>query len=864
MGVEISRIIEGSINEEGITKAAEVLLGTAEAKRLSIEINGQDDEVLEKQDVSTSVRIPKVIGLASLTQDIREGLKREADLSTSPELVYSLLGEKSKTLQRFSDILSRIEVLKKILSVESTNKEIINQIESWKETINQILDQTLGDEDRDKFKASILEKIEHLSSRQNEVSKDSYHDRFKKLVQNPRALKHLKRYLRPERGEKFGTELIKEYFETANFINILNLMKKLEAPIDQVNQRGERIVVPEINFLDAKKIIQDAILEIEKLKTSVHEAETKKAKISEQDQKIKDILIMCGNKIDVLFPHDESIPHIQTSTLKNVLSNEKAICAGKVESFAAICEFFGLEYNKILIPQHTYIDIKLPSGKIVIVDGNFGSKIPDEINRFYMLEAEPLDQKLLEQGIQNLEEDIQKRIIRRKGLDGKLKYFLADRNPDYQSHLTGDITSNEYPIPTMVFSNASEEFKSDELRRFVNNFNSEFQINRANFYELKNETCENILKLLESGKISPENILSVSNLNLADILNYIKSNNPQVLEKIIKENLNFINTIKIRDKIYFENSDFLSKELIMSTYSKESDIETQVTEFLESAKFNNYKIEFLIKGLLKTEIDITQVYRLLNFAKENDEKYWEEFNTFVRIYFEMENYLKLSPNIDVCIRDFNELIEKRKLGEKENLEYSNSQIIKTIILNLFKNNQLLEFLTNEEINEKSKDMVIKTILEKIDIISIELNLQVDERNRAIISILEDLKVATNNEEQIININSILLLKYDKDDPKLTPLILEIKEKDAESFYSSIFSIEKVWHEFPEKRLQLFEDILQNKNLLFSTRKDFSDELNKKIYYNSFFRLLKIIENDLGTEAKDRLIKETGFEQEPTN
>jgi hypothetical protein len=473
------------------------------------------------------------------------------------------------------------------------------------------------------------------------------------------------------------------------------------------------------------------------------------------------------------------------------------------------------------------------------------------------LEAEPLDQKLLERGIQNLEEDIQKRIIRRKGLDGKLTYYLANRNPDYQSHLTGDVTSNEYPIPSMVFSNASEEFKSDELKRFVNNFKCEFQIERADFFGLKNETIENILKLLEKGKLSPETILSVGNLHLAEVLNYIKTKNPQMLEKIIKENLKFINKLKTEDRIYYDDFNFFDDELILSTYSKDPDLEVQVTEFLKNAKFHRYTTEALIKGLLKTEMDIAQVYRVINFAKEKDEKFWNEFNPIAITYFNFENYLKLSPDLESCIKDFNEFIDKRKPFEKEKIEFSdsqiiNSQIIKSIFFNLFKNNQLDEFFKNDQIDKSSKDFVLKYILEKIGLMIYDLNLDDAERKNATIKILEIIKSNTDSNEQIISINSNLLQKYDKDDPKLTPLILEIKKSDKETFYSSMFSIERIWQEFPEKRMQLYEDILQNKNLLFLTRKDFSDENKKTIYYNSFSRLLKLIEKDF----RDSLLSQT--------
>jgi len=867
MSAELSRRIEESVNTAGVSKATEILIGNEETRKLTaaIEIKGSEEEVAELQDVATSVRVPRVIGLAKLTQEIRSGFEKEATTNTNPELVYSLIGEKPKTLERFSEILSRIQIFKQLLSSENSNQEILSQITAWEETINEIVDQILKEDEKDKFKAEIEKKFLELSSTPSEEGKDSYQNRFKRLVQNPNALKHLQRYLKPDKGEKFGTDLIKEYFETANFINVLNLMKKLEAPIDQMSQRNERIIEPEINFLEAKKTIQEAILEVEKIKASSLDPETKKTKLAEQDQKVKDILTMCGNKIVALFPHDESIPSIETSTLKNVLKNEKAICAGKVESMGALLEFFGLKHNKILVPGHTFLDITLPSGDLLISDGNFSASTEEEKNKFYMLEAEKLDPKILEEGIDKLTPEMQIRIIRRRRTDGKIDYYLSKKKPDYRSHLYGAELSNETPIPTMVLSNAGSEFRSGELKKYANSFHAEYFTERISLdYNAEEEELKNILNLLEKGKLTTENLLPIRSENLTKILIYIKENNPQLIEKIIKENREFLEKIKKTDKAFFENSGFQYKDIIINSFAIDNFSEDLIEDFIKQENFNNYETEHLVDALLKTNFDIKQVYKIINFAKNKDEKYWDDFNSYRRFYFNLENYLNLLPDLESSIQDLNELIQNRKILEKEKLEFSDQNNLKSIILNTVKQGKLSELLNSEKIDLQTKELLLSQITSNIETYLYDFEKDKDKRNKILIDALEIIRINSKSPEQINEINSKLLQKYEDDDPKLTFLIPEIKKLNPENFYSSIREINRYLKYFPEQKDQLFEDLITNKDLLFKRLKDSKDELDQGFYLKSFNLLIKIISVNYGEEAKNRFIKETGFEPAPTN
>ena len=869
MNGELTRKIEDSINSAGVTKAAEILVGNEEAKKLeeAIEVKGGDEEIEEIQEVATSVRIPKVIGLAKLTQEIRAGIEKEAETSTNPELVYSLIGEKPKTLEKFSEILSRIQVFKQILSGENGNEETLAQIKEWEETINEIVNQILEGEEKDKFEALVAEKVEELSSTPTEDGKDSYQNRFKKLVQNPRALKHLERYLKPDKGEKFGTDLIKEYFETANFINVLNLMKKLEAPIDQMSQRNERIVVPEINFLEAKKTIQEAIKEVEKIKASSLDPETKKIKLAEQDQKVKDILTMCGNKIVALFPHDESVPGAEASTLKGVLQNEKAICAGKVETMSALLNFFGLEHNKILVPGHTFLDVTLPSGDLLISDGNYRASTEEENNRFYMLEAEKLDPKILDEGIDKLTPEMQIRIIRRRNTDGKIDYYLAKRKPDYRSHLYGAELSNETPIPTMVLSNAGSEFRSGELKKYANSFHAEYFTERISIDRNAEEAeYKNILNLLEKGKLTTENLLPIKTEELNKILIYVKENNPQLLEKIIKENREFLEKIKNTDKAFYENSGYQFKDIIINSFSEDNTSKDLIEDFIKQENFDNYETQYLVEALLKTNFDIEQIYKIINFAKNKDETFWtNDFNTFRKIYFKQENYLKLSPNLEASIKDLNDLISKRKIKEQDKLSYSDEEGIRAIILNLFKQGQIDNLLNSENIDNETKQMIEKLIIEKSEMYLYDVESDSQKRTEGLINLLESIKKTSESSEQLNEINRKLLMKYKDENPKLTSLIQEIKEKDPKEFYSRAFTILGLWDKYPENRGQLLEDLIANKDLIFAQLKDFSaSENNEKFYHEGFTRLINKIEADLGSDAKERFIKETGYQPKSTS
>ena len=49
---------------------------------------------------------------------------------------------------------------------------------------------------------------------------------------------------------------------------MLNVLRKLEKPIDLNNQNNERTVVPEINFLETKREVEELFKKIEEIKKS--------------------------------------------------------------------------------------------------------------------------------------------------------------------------------------------------------------------------------------------------------------------------------------------------------------------------------------------------------------------------------------------------------------------------------------------------------------------------------------------------------------------------------------------------------------------------------------------------------------------
>jgi len=904
---EIIRTIEEGVNPalKGVSEILEVT-----DIDFQIEVTGTPEEIAEKQEVATSVRIPRFLGLSKVTSEIREGLKREAESSTDQELVYAVIGGESKTLERFSDILSRIEVFKKIISNDNSQEELLFQIRNWEETINEIIESILDPREKEKFHQIVSHKISELTSSPQDSKKDNYQERLKKLVQNPNAIKHLKKYLRPEQGESFSTTLIKEYFETANLINVLNVLRRLEKPIykeinfveklfkeikeikqtnlssrakrseiirklnknfikyplnkiEEIKQNGSNPkekksieLIPEINFLETKREVEKLFKKIEEIKKSNLSPKEKIEKIRQLENYLKNIIIMCGNKIKILFPHDESIPDIETTTLKNVLKNERAICAGKVEILSAVLEFLGIDYEKVLVPGHTFMDIKLPSGDLMISDGNFNTREPGSKIFFYLLEAEPMNQNLIDSGIQNLPEEMQNRVIRRRGTNGKIIYYLSKTEPKLNIHKTGDLVDKNSPISTSILANVT--FQDKELQAYKNLMLSEFYPSRVRLDEKKEVILEHTLKLLENGKINPEILVTYGISDLNDILLYIKEKNENVFNKTIGQISNFIKDTETKDRIFYDTTNLIYVEILINSFGNNQEHISSIEKLIQSKKFEKYKLKNLITSLLKNNTEIQYIYQLIEHAKKEDEKdYWREFNELRSIYFEFQNYQKLSPPADKSINDGIEIFEHRQIKE---IEYVDGKAFISIVINLLNKNRLDELFKAEKISQEQRELLIKYLLERIKSNN-NFYAKVFEQNEEqekLIKLIEVLKSNTSLPDIINQLNYELLQRYDEKDSKLNPLIEEIKAKDKASFYSNLFCIERLWNEFPENREQLFNDLLENKDFLFIKYKN-EDDLDTEIYNKRMKKLIQLIETDLGSTFKDRIISEINFQ-----
>jgi hypothetical protein len=174
-------------------------------------------------------------------------------------------------------------------------------------------------------------------------------------------------------------------------------------------------------------------------------------------------------------------------------------------------------------------------------------------------------------------------------------------------------------------------------------------------------------------------------------------------------------------------------------------------------------------------------------------------------------------------------------------------------------------INSENIDKETKQMIEKLIIEKSSMYLFDVESDSQKRDEGLINMLESVKETSEYPEQINEINRKLLMKYKTEDPKLISLIQEIKDKDPKEFYSRAFTMLGQWDKFPENRGQLLEDLIANKDLIFASLKDFSaSENNEKFYHEGFTRLINKIEADLGSDAKERFIKETGYQPKSTS
>lgn len=142
-----------------------------------------------------------------------------------------------------------------------------------------------------------------------------------------------------------------------------------------------------ISLVDTKETLLDIKRQTEEIKASDMPQPEKDTRLAELDRQIQELMIPIANKIERIFPHKES------TNLTDVLENEDAICAGKVNVLLAVSKYLGLNARANTVLEildnntqgHVCCECDLPSGNKLVIDANFGNisfldgKTDDEI-----------------------------------------------------------------------------------------------------------------------------------------------------------------------------------------------------------------------------------------------------------------------------------------------------------------------------------------------------------------------------------------------------------------------------------------------------------------------------------------------------
>jgi len=179
--------------------------------------------------------------------------------------------------------------------------------------------------------------------------------------------------------------------EEIDQINKLSLSKdgkkqKIEELNYQYKERCRQIIEGAFNketdtdeFIDLVETKQGFIKlqeRAQEIKTSPLSEVEKQQQIADLDRQMQDFFIPIANKVDRIFPHQSS------TNLANVLKNEDAICAGKVNVLLAVSKYLGVNARANLVEEmldnktdgHVCLECDLPSGSKLVIDASFGNR----------------------------------------------------------------------------------------------------------------------------------------------------------------------------------------------------------------------------------------------------------------------------------------------------------------------------------------------------------------------------------------------------------------------------------------------------------------------------------------------------------
>ena len=413
------------------------------------------------------------------------------------------------------------------------------------------------------------------------------------------------------------------------------------------------------------------------------------------------------------------------------------------------------------------------------------------------------------------DENDDKQVINYNELIEKLKdkylrynYYKENRLTTYvRIHFENDFLTIDHYIKSLIikYNNNKEEFNSDELNFFNENYNYLDYINY--YYEYIKDFL--LSKNNENKIVKKQNIINIiTELNIGP---QAKKNIIENLEKK-KENEIVIKHNKIKELKTEEQKEILIKELNDAIVTNEDNIIKDINSLVKTKELNNDFSNILNNNDL--EYKITNTIKFLNFVDINK---------------------KILPNHENILQLFNKLLEIDIEKQKEKL--------KKILKKINEYNQILnELISKFEFQKKNIDFIsifhlnlnneLRNIINKVNNCS-ELFYYDYENNFEQIIIKDDLEQLENN----INIISYL--------EKNIKYFIEKKKYDIDLFNKLMTNGDKNYDSINKYDINKIEDIIKNlQNILISisTIKNIMENIKKNCLNK---QLKKILDNIKG-------------------
>lgn len=359
-------------------------------------------------------------------------------LGTNPQAI-SKLAEIEAKIAIFNSAKQKVNSLDRKYHIEQYSQKIA----AWQKVIEAVSASLCSDDQTRTLYQELITKIKDKLSQSTE-NKKSYEERLVSVLENPRSDRRIEAITESSNGAKIAGQLIDEYLQTGFTLNAMRVLDRIQKPLtpraiyrkiifhldgkesspdyekiiknpdfathhELYKKQAEQIEQLKLPPNDEKKQInqarEDFVLKVteghtligdetvdliaisaqidqiqkkaEEIRSSNLDTVEKRKLLVELDDKLEQALIPIANKVARIFPHENA------TTLTEVLEDEEAICAGKVNVLLATAKYLGLNAraNNVLeildsnTDGHTCFECTLPSGDQLVIDANFNNRV---------------------------------------------------------------------------------------------------------------------------------------------------------------------------------------------------------------------------------------------------------------------------------------------------------------------------------------------------------------------------------------------------------------------------------------------------------------------------------------------------------